>query len=155
MERSKPILGAEMWMTALTFVKNSLLFPTSLFSTAKRAAWCCASASTWSISGFENCAGGSENVTVSSADMVAQISSCSIFQSGQLICSRNFGAPTIFKISARTSSTSAIRTFLPISAKPRVKYVEVSFLINLRGTRSSAWSMSPMLPSYMTISGGQ
>ena len=50
---------------------------------------------------------------------------------------------------------SEIRTFLPISAKPRVKYVEVSFLINLRGARSSAWLMRPMLPSCEIVSGSE
>ena len=93
-------------------------------------------------------------MTVSSADMVAQISSCSIFEGIQ---SRLFeepwcSSPTIFKTRARTSSTSEIRTFLPISAKPRVKYVEVSFLIDLPGARSSAWLMRPVLPSCKSVS---
>lgn len=89
--------------------------------------------------------------------MVAQISSCSIFENCQskmledLWCS----GPTIFKTSARTSSTSEIRTFLPISAKPRVRYVEVSLFINLRGARSSAWLMRPVLPSYKIVSKSQ
>jgi hypothetical protein len=141
-------------MMARTFVKNSLLFPTSLFSTAKSAAWFCASASTRSISVLENCVGGSENVTVSSAEMVAQISSCSIFQNRQFNVLEELrrSGPTILKTRARTSSTLEIRTFLPISAKPRVKYVEVSFLINLRGARSSAWLIRPVLPSYGIIS---
>ena len=89
--------------------------------------------------------------------MVAQISSCSIFVNRQprvlkeLLCI----GPTIFKTRARTSSTSEILTFLPISAKPRVRYVEVSLLINLRGARSNAWSMRPVLPSYEFVSGSQ
>lgn len=94
---------------------------------------------------------------MSSAEMVAQISSCSIFvdhQSGVLKELRCVG-PTIFKMRVRTSSTSEIRTFLPISAKPRVKYVEVSFLINLRGARSKAWSIRPVLPSYEIVSGSR
>ena len=101
------------------------------------------------MSVFENCVGGSENVTVSSADIVAQISSCSIFGSGQseMLEELRRSSPTIFRTSARTSSTSEIRTFLPISAKPSVKYVEVSFIINLRGARSSAWLMRPVFPS--------
>ena len=92
-----------------------------------------------------------------SADIVAQISSCSIFRNCQfkmleeLWCS----SPTIFKMIALTSPTSEIPTFLPISAKPRVKYVEVSLLISLRGARSSAWWMRPLLPSYKIVSGGQ
>ena len=94
---------------------------------------------------------------MSSADMVAQISSCSILQCSQfkVLGGLRRPTPTIFKTSARTSSTSEIRTFLPISAKPRVKYVEVSFLINLRGARSNAWLMRPAFPSYKIVSGSQ
>ena len=64
-------------------------------------------------------------------------------------------SPTIFKTRARTSSTLEIRTFLPISAKLRVKYVEVSFFISLRGARSSAWLIRPVFPSCKIVSYSQ
>lgn len=88
--------------------------------------------------------------------MVAQISSCSIFAESQSrVFEPYFSSPTIFKTRARTSSRSEIRTFLPISAKLRVRYVEVSFFINLRGARSSAWLMRPVFPSYRIVSSDQ
>lgn len=63
---------------ARTLVINSLLRPTSLSNASSCALCACALYSTVSTSSFENCGGGSENVTVPEAEICAEMSPVSI-----------------------------------------------------------------------------
>lgn len=51
---------------------------------------------------------------------------------------------TMLTIVARTSSSFELPISFAMSPKPRVTYVEVSFLISHRGARSMTWFTSPM-----------
>lgn len=131
-----------------TLAKYSLLLAISLSRLANNAACSCACASTLSTSAFLNVTGGSKKETVPSADNCADISEDAIWCRIRLRVNTTGRAAatqyaslkmlTISRINSRTWSTFSIPTARAMSDKCSVRYVDVSFLIDHLGARSSA-----------------
>ena len=127
-----------------TLLKNSLLLPASnsRYESNEVCSW--TARSTLSTCSLVYWAGGSENVTVPSAEICAVMSSDSIYEEykeckpEERNDQKRVNEHTMLRSKALTSSSESTLMSLPMSDKCSVTYVAVSFFNTHRGARCMA-----------------